>query len=84
MMAGIEEEVSGARRQAVLKLDDWSEKAGEHLHQLRLQARAAFSRTRTRTQELADAYPLQTIAAIAGVCFALGVTLRFSRRSHRG
>jgi hypothetical protein len=84
MMAGIEEEVSGARRQAVVKLDTWSEQAGERFQQLRQQARVAFARTQVRARELADAYPLQTIAAVAGICFAVGLTLRFSRRSHRG
>jgi ElaB/YqjD/DUF883 family membrane-anchored ribosome-binding protein len=79
----IEEKVSEARREAVHKMDEWSDTAGERFQQLRSQARRALSNSNARAKELADAYPLQTIAAIAGVCFALGVALRF-RRSHRG
>lgn len=79
----IEDKVSDARREAVHKLDEWSDTAGERFQQFRSQARRALSNSSTRAKEFADAYPLQTIAAVAGVCFALGAALRF-RRSHRG
>lgn len=76
-------EISESRRQAARRLDQWSEQAGERFQQLRYEARRALSHSRVRVQETADAYPLQTIAAVAGVCFVLGAVLRL-RRSHRG
>jgi ElaB/YqjD/DUF883 family membrane-anchored ribosome-binding protein len=82
-MQQLEEEVYDVRRQAALKLDELSEQAEARFQQLRLQVIGAFSRSRERAEEVAARYPLQTIAAVAGVCFALGVTLRF-RRPHRG
>ncbi len=83
MMEDIGEEVSDARRQAAHKLDEWSKEAGERLQRFRLNAQRAFANSRARAEELGDAYPLQTIAAAAGLCFVLGVALRM-RRSHRG
>ena len=79
----IEEAVSDARREAVDRLDEWSDTAGERFEHFRRKVRSALSSSSARAKALADAYPLQTIAAIAGVCFAVGVALRF-RRSHRG
>jgi ElaB/YqjD/DUF883 family membrane-anchored ribosome-binding protein len=79
----IEGRVSDARRQAAHRLDGWSDTAQERFQQLRGQARRALSRSGARAQELAKAYPLQTIAAVAGISFALGVALRI-RRSGRG
>jgi len=73
-------EATGIRHQAARQLDEWSAEAGERLQQMS----SAPSRWRARTQQLAAQYPLQTIAAIAGVSFAAGVALRLSRRSHRG
>jgi ElaB/YqjD/DUF883 family membrane-anchored ribosome-binding protein len=83
MMEDLEEEVSDVRQQAARRLDEWSELAGERLQEFRLRVRSALSRTRERAKEIADTYPLHTIAAIAGVCFVLGMALRL-RRSHRG
>lgn len=83
MAQQLEDEVAEFRMQAAERLDEWSEVAGERLQQLRAEFRTALSRLRERAQQFADAYPLQTIAAIAAACFALGVALRI-RRSHRG
>jgi hypothetical protein len=83
LMEDIEEEVNEMRRQAALKLDKMSDQAGEQFQQLRLRARTALARSRERAEQIADRYPLQTIAAAAGVCFVFGVALRL-RRSHRG
>jgi len=71
-------------QQASRRLDEWSEQAGERLQQIRREIISTPSRWRTRAQQLAAQYPLQTIAAIAGVSFAAGVMLRLNRRSHRG
>ncbi|HVJ05281.1 MAG TPA: hypothetical protein VM578_06400 [Candidatus Saccharimonadales bacterium] len=83
IMEDIGEEVSDAGRQAARRLDKWSKEAGERFQQFRLRARRTLTNSRTRAQELGDAYPLHTIAATAGFCFALGVALRM-RRSRRG
>ena len=83
LMQGIEADAADVSRQAAHTLEDWSEQAEERLHRFRQQARALFSRSGIRARELADTYPLQTIAAIAGTCFVLGVALRI-RRSNRG
>jgi ElaB/YqjD/DUF883 family membrane-anchored ribosome-binding protein len=64
-------------------MDEWSEVAGERFQELRRELSSALSTYRERAQQLAEEYPLQTIAAIAGAGFALGVALRI-RRSHRG
>ena len=45
---------------------------------------SAPSRLPPALTAVAAQYPLQTIAAIAGVSFAVGVALRLSRRSRRG
>lgn len=86
--AGAVEEIGGEvadmGHQAARRLDQWSAEAGERLQRIRLQMTGAPSRLRTRGQQLAAQYPLQTIAAIAGVSFAAGVALRLSRRSRRG
>jgi hypothetical protein len=73
-------EVDGIRHH----LGQWSAEAGERLVQIRSEISSAPSRWRARGQQFAAQYPLQTIAAIAGVSFAAGVALRLSRRSHRG
>jgi ElaB/YqjD/DUF883 family membrane-anchored ribosome-binding protein len=64
-------------------MDEWSEQADEHFQQIRREVNSVLSLTRERAQEFAHEYPLQTIAASAGVCFALGMALRI-RRLHRG
>ncbi len=84
MMDEIEQDVADLRRQAADRLDEWSEVAQERFQELRQQARAALARSRERAQTLADTYPLQTIAAIAGVGFVIGIALRMSRRPKRG
>lgn len=76
----IGEEVAGMRRQAARRLDQWSAEVGGRLQRMS----SAPSRYRARAQQLAAQYPLQTIAAVAGVSFAAGVALRLSRRSRRG
>jgi ElaB/YqjD/DUF883 family membrane-anchored ribosome-binding protein len=83
MFKEIEEEVSDLRVQTARRLDDWSEQAGARVLQLRRQLRIVLSRSRAHVRELADKFPLQTVAVVAGVCFALGVALRF-RSSRRG
>lgn len=77
-------EVTGIRHEAARRLDQWSADTGGRLQQLRHDIVSAPSRLRLRGQQLAAQYPLQTIAAIAGVSFAVGVALRLSRRSRRG
>ncbi len=83
MIEDIGEEVSDAGRQAAYKLDEWSKEVGERFQKFRLEAKRKLATSRGRAQELGDTYPLQTIAAAAGVFFVLGVALRM-RRSHRG
>lgn len=83
MMKEIDAEVSDIRRQASRKLEDLSGQAEERLTQFRQQAREMLKRSTRRAQELSQEYPLQTIAAIAGTFFLIGVALRV-RRSHRG
>lgn len=78
-----EEEISDFRQQAARKLENLSEVAQERVLEFRRQLHGKVSRSSERARELADQFPLQTIAGIAGVCFALGVALRF-RRSRRG
>jgi ElaB/YqjD/DUF883 family membrane-anchored ribosome-binding protein len=79
----IKDEIADSRQQAAHRLEQWSEETGKRLQQLRYRARRALSRSQERVRELADAYPLQTIATVAGVCFAFGVALRL-RRYRRG
>jgi len=77
-------EVVGVGRQTARRLDQWGGEAGEHLQQFCHEMSGVPSRWRARLQQTADRYPLQTIAAIAGVSFAVGVALRLGRRSRRG
>jgi ElaB/YqjD/DUF883 family membrane-anchored ribosome-binding protein len=77
------DEVVEIRRQTAQKMDKWSEVAGERFQEFRRELSSAVSTYRERAQQLAEKYPLQTIAAIAGAGFALGVALRI-RRSYRG
>jgi ElaB/YqjD/DUF883 family membrane-anchored ribosome-binding protein len=81
-MREIGDEVDSLRRQAEDKLKDWTERANERFQELRRRTRDALARSRTRAQELVGAHPLETIAVIAGVCFALGVALRLRRPRH--
>jgi ElaB/YqjD/DUF883 family membrane-anchored ribosome-binding protein len=83
MMREIDTEVADVRKQAARKLDDWSGQADEHFQQLRRDAQQALKRSSRRARELAEAYPLQTIAAVAGTFFLIGVALRLGR-SRRG
>lgn len=83
MMEEIDAEVADVRRQAARKLEDWSEQAEERFLHFRREARTALWRTGLRAQEIAETYPLQTIAAIAGTFFVIGAALRM-RRAHRG
>lgn len=77
------DEVVEIRRQTAQKMDEWSELAGERIQDFRRELSSALSPYRKRAQQFAEEYPLQTIAAIAGAGFALGVALRI-RRSHHG
>lgn len=77
-------EIADVRHEAADQLDAWSEEAVEHLEHLRSTISDVFSQTRQRARRFVAVYPLQTIAAIAGVCFAAGLALRLGRRSHRG
>ena len=79
MMREIDTEVADVRKQAARKLEDWSGEADERVQQFRRDAQKVSRRAR----ELAEAYPLQTIAAIAGVFFLIGIALRLGR-SRRG
>jgi len=80
----IGEGVADLRENAARHLDEWSEQADERMQKIRQEMNRALSRGRANAQRLADQYPLQTIAAIAGAGFALGVALRLGRRSRRG
>jgi ElaB/YqjD/DUF883 family membrane-anchored ribosome-binding protein len=84
MMEEIDADVADVRRKAARKLEDLSEQAEERFQHLRRQARTVFWRSGLRAQEVAEKYPLQTIAAIAGTFFMIGIALRLVRRSHRG
>jgi ElaB/YqjD/DUF883 family membrane-anchored ribosome-binding protein len=84
MMQEIDADVADVRRQAARKMEDWSEQAEERLLEFRQRARAVLRRSTLRAQELAETYPLQAIAAVAGTFFIIGIALRLSRRSHRG
>jgi ElaB/YqjD/DUF883 family membrane-anchored ribosome-binding protein len=77
------DEVVEIRLQTAQKMDEWSELAGERFQEFRRELSSALSIYRERAQQLAEEYPLQTISAIAGAGFALGVALRI-RRSHLG
>lgn len=79
----LEEQVTELRGQSAERMDEWSAQAGEHLRLLRRELSSMLSLLRERAQQLGDEYPLQTIGAIAGACFVLGVALRIGR-SHRG
>ncbi len=61
-----------------------AKEAVERLELFRSRISNSFSRSRERAQRLVAVYPLQTMAAIAGICFAAGAALRLGRRSHRG
>ncbi len=78
------EDVADIRHEAARRLDEWSEEIEERFQQLRREVSSALPRLRTGAQQFASRYPLQTIAAIAGVGFAFGMALRLNRRSHRG
>lgn len=84
MMEEIDADVADVRRKAARALEDLSEQAEERFQHLRRQVRTVFWRSGLRAKEVAEKYPLQTIAAIAGTFFMIGVTLRLVRRSHRG
>ncbi len=84
MAETIVEKAGDARQRAAQQLDEWSEEAGERFQLFRSEISSALSRSRERAKRLVGVYPLQTIAAMAGICFAAGVALRLSRRSHRG
>jgi hypothetical protein len=77
-------EFAGMGHKAARRLDEWSAEAGERLLRIRSDMLSASSNLRARGRHLAARYPLQTIAAIAGVSFAAGVALRLGRRSRRG
>jgi hypothetical protein len=83
MMHEIDQDAADLRQQAGRALEDWSAQAEDRFAQLRRQAAGLYSRSLLRAQELAEAYPLQTIAAVAGTCFVFGAALRL-RRSRRG
>jgi hypothetical protein len=72
VLRSLEEEAADAGHEAARQLGEWRNRAAERLERLRCQVLA-----------LVDAHPLETIAAIAGACFALGVAIRL-RRSHHG
>jgi ElaB/YqjD/DUF883 family membrane-anchored ribosome-binding protein len=77
MMQAFEEEVAATRRQAA----QIGTRVEARIEQFRDSVRDAVSRTGVRTRELAQEHPVETIAAIAGVCFACGVAL--GRKSNR-
>jgi ElaB/YqjD/DUF883 family membrane-anchored ribosome-binding protein len=83
MMREIETEVADVRKQAARKLEDWSGAAEERFQHFRQDAQQVLKRSGRRAQQLAEAYPLQTIAAVAGTFFLVGVALRLGR-SRRG
>ncbi len=77
-------EVADIRHLAARRLDEWSEEAEQRFQQVRREMSTALPRIRARARQFTDQKPLQTIAAIAGVGFALGIALRLRKRSRRG
>jgi len=78
MVQEIEDEVTRLRDTTAHKMEDWLVMAERSVMQLRHDARRAIVEVR----KTADKFPLQTIGAISGVCFALGFALRFRRPRH--
>jgi len=60
-----------------------SESAAERLRLLREQLQDAVSRSRQATRRMVTEHPMPTLAALAGLCVALGVGLRVSSSGHR-
>jgi ElaB/YqjD/DUF883 family membrane-anchored ribosome-binding protein len=83
MMREIEEQAATVRKQAARKLEGLSTQAEERYREFTTVVRTRLSRSFSRTLQLADSHPLQTIAAFAAAGFAFGVALRF-RRPRRG
>jgi ElaB/YqjD/DUF883 family membrane-anchored ribosome-binding protein len=83
-MQDIGEGVADLRENAARHLDEWSEQADERMQKIRREMNQALDRGRANAKRLSDQYPLQTIAAIAGAGFVLGLALRLGRRSRRG
>jgi hypothetical protein len=52
---------------------------GRLVAEYRRQAWRVIAVARVRVREMGDLYPLQTIAAVAGAAFLLGVILRVGR-----
>ncbi|HVP65436.1 MAG TPA: hypothetical protein VMT82_11105 [candidate division Zixibacteria bacterium] len=65
------------RRQ--LEWEQRGEQLGRLVAEYRRQAWRLIAATRLRVREMGDLYPLQTIAAVAGAAFLLGVILRVGR-----
>jgi hypothetical protein len=81
MMENLEEEVAAVRHEAghiFDELGELSELARERL----LQVRERLHETISRSRRVAAEHPVRTMAALAGFCFAFGLTLRYggSRR----
>jgi hypothetical protein len=73
LMRSIEDGSADAGHEAARQIGEWRDRAAWQLQRLRCEVLA-----------LMDEHPLETIVAIAGACFAVGVALRLSRRSDHG
>ncbi len=62
-----------------LQWEQRGEQLGRMVAEYRRQAWRLIAATRLRVREMGDVYPLQTIAAVAGAAFLLGVILRVGR-----
>jgi ElaB/YqjD/DUF883 family membrane-anchored ribosome-binding protein len=71
---------SQASRRAAIRLERWSEQAAVRASELREEGYEAVQNAKQRARDLANRYPVQTVAAIAGIGFLLGLTLRLGRR----
>jgi hypothetical protein len=71
-----------AAEERIRRQQDWErrgEQWGRLVAEYRRQGWRLIAATRLRVREMGDRYPLQTIGAVAGAAFLLGVILRIGR-----